>query len=509
MLFKSLLVIFCFYILFFAPFTVSQNLIKDDFRVNSDGANSEHELPDIDVDASGNFVLVWQGIKNNDYDIFAQRFNFDGDFSGENFLVNNQSLRNQKNPSIAKYSSGHFLIVWQDLRGGNYDIYAQLYEFSGDTIATNFKINDDSGNSTQQEPECDFFSNSVICWMDNRNGNQDIFLQLYDSLGSKVNSNIKVNVDSDSIQRRSSVAMSASGSFVVVWQDKRGGDFDIYAQRFDSLGNSLGNNFKINDDTSGSYQGFPEVDSDKKGNFVVVWEDTRESYYDIYAQFYNWSGEGVGPNFRVNDDPGSCYQGHSDVAMNGTGSFIIVWEDRRNGDSDVYAQRYDSDAQPEGGNYRVNSEAGSFGQKEPSVTTDGQTIFFVWQDNRLGDYDIFGKVVEWSWTDVEEEPDMENSPEDFVLYQNYPNPFNPHTTIPFTVHGSRETVDGSTPTTLKIYNIRGQLVRTLMNEKMIPGYYEVIWDGKDEKGKDVAIGIYFYRLKTKDYKKTKKMLLLR
>lgn len=58
MLFKSFLITFCFYILFFAPFTVSQNLIKDDFRVNSDGVNSEHELPDIDVDTSGNFVLV-------------------------------------------------------------------------------------------------------------------------------------------------------------------------------------------------------------------------------------------------------------------------------------------------------------------------------------------------------------------------------------------------------------------------------------------------------------------
>jgi len=65
------------------------------------------------------------------------------------------------------------------------------------------------------------------------------------------------------------------------------------------------------------------------------------------------------------------------------------------------------------------------------------------------------------------------------------------------------------PTSLKIYNILGQLVRTLVDEEKAPGNYKVVWDGKDNSGKEVGSGIYFYQLKTEEYTATKKMVLLR
>ena len=110
-------------------------------------------------------------------------------------------------------------------------------------------------------------------------------------------------------------------------------------------------------------------------------------------------------------------------------------------------------------------------------------------------------------TSVPEEPS--SSPTYFTLYQNYPNPFNPTTRIPFTVHGSRFMVRRPIPTTLKIYNVLGQKVRTLVDEEKLPGIYQVIWDGKDGEGKDVASGIYFYQLTAEGHTLTKKMLLLK
>jgi hypothetical protein len=109
---------------------------------------------------------------------------------------------------------------------------------------------------------------------------------------------------------------------------------------------------------------------------------------------------------------------------------------------------------------------------------------------------------------VEDSP-AENIPERFTLSQNYPNPFNPTTTIPFTVNGSQFIVHSPVRTTLKIYNILGQLVRTLVDEAKLPGRYNIIWDGKDNSGKEVGSGIYFYQLKTKEYTDTKKMVLLK
>jgi len=107
-------------------------------------------------------------------------------------------------------------------------------------------------------------------------------------------------------------------------------------------------------------------------------------------------------------------------------------------------------------------------------------------------------------TNVEESE--HEPPKNFFLSQNYPNPFNPETRIKYTV-GSRQI--HPIPTTLKIYNILGQLVRTLMDEPQESGSYEVIWDGKDEKGNDVASGIYFYQLKSGEFSQTKKMVLIR
>ena len=97
----------------------------------------------------------------------------------------------------------------------------------------------------------------------------------------------------------------------------------------------------------------------------------------------------------------------------------------------------------------------------------------------------------------------------FMLEQNYPNPFNPATIIPFTVHGELETEKSPIHTSLKIYNIRGELVRILTDERKASGRYQVIWDGKNEKGEDVASGIYFCILKAGDFSETKKMILLR
>ncbi|MFH1335865.1 MAG: FlgD immunoglobulin-like domain containing protein, partial [Candidatus Zixiibacteriota bacterium] len=90
-----------------------------------------------------------------------------------------------------------------------------------------------------------------------------------------------------------------------------------------------------------------------------------------------------------------------------------------------------------------------------------------------------------------------------------PNPFNPITTIHFTVFSRQSTVHSPILTSLRIYNILGETVKTLVDEFKGKGSYTVVWDGKDDKGEEVASGIYFYRLKSGEFSEAKKMLLLR
>ena len=89
-----------------------------------------------------------------------------------------------------------------------------------------------------------------------------------------------------------------------------------------------------------------------------------------------------------------------------------------------------------------------------------------------------------------------------ILYQNYPNPFNPETTISYQLPENSEVE-------LAIYNLKGQKVKTLVNELLPAGQHSVVWDGKDDNGKSVSSGIYFYKLKTGNFEKTKKMILMK
>ena len=97
-------------------------------------------------------------------------------------------------------------------------------------------------------------------------------------------------------------------------------------------------------------------------------------------------------------------------------------------------------------------------------------------------------------------------PETFSLYQNYPNPFNPATLIRY--HIPR--MDQATiQVELKIYNLLGDEVVTLVQQDQGAGYYEAKWDGKNNQGENVAAGTYIYRLQAGGFVKSNKMLLLR
>jgi hypothetical protein len=102
----------------------------------------------------------------------------------------------------------------------------------------------------------------------------------------------------------------------------------------------------------------------------------------------------------------------------------------------------------------------------------------------------------------EEEEEGSITPKDFELYQSYPNPFNNQTIIKYNLFKSCQV-------SLTIYNILGQKVKTLFEGYQEAGFKIVNWDGKDERGKDLASGIYFYQLKAGEVTQTKRMVLLK
>jgi hypothetical protein len=105
-------------------------------------------------------------------------------------------------------------------------------------------------------------------------------------------------------------------------------------------------------------------------------------------------------------------------------------------------------------------------------------------------------------TAVEERSGETDLPKEFALSQNYPNPFNPETEIRFDVAQPG-------PVRLEVFNSLGQRVRVLVNEIVTPGRYRALWDGRDDLGRALSSGVYFYRLEAMNFSRVQRMLLLK
>ncbi len=135
-----------------------------------------------------------------------------------------------------------------------------------------------------------------------------------------------------------------------------------------------------------------------------------------------------------------------------------------------------------------------------AVVTTGTTYYY-----RIGAIDKAGNAGPYSnefslkVTSVEQ---LSGMPTTFAMDQNYPNPFNPSTQIKFAL-------PSQSYVSLNIYNVSGELVRTLVNNDMSAGFYSVTWNGMNDHGQTVSTGVYLFRVQTGTFVSTKKMLLVK
>lgn len=127
--------------------------------------------------------------------------------------------------------------------------------------------------------------------------------------------------------------------------------------------------------------------------------------------------------------------------------------------------------------------------------------YYYWLESRSlnGEISFYGPVSVKILAD-DSQPEMPEIPLQTRLFSAFPNPFNPNTTLRYSLSEPGQMQ-------LVIYNLKGQIIQTYSREHSAAGYYQVHWDGRDQSGKPVAAGIYFYRMQCGDYHSTKKMLL--
>jgi hypothetical protein len=118
-----------------------------------------------------------------------------------------------------------------------------------------------------------------------------------------------------------------------------------------------------------------------------------------------------------------------------------------------------------------------------------------------------GNYIFLNTTDPVYANSLENLPDNYVLYQNYPNPFNPSTKIKFSI--PKDVRSERQEVTIKVYDVLGNEIATLVNEEKPAGEYKVEFFVGRDSSPDIASGIYFYQLSAGNFVQTKKMVLLK
>jgi hypothetical protein len=492
---------------------------------------AEQLNPVLIEDDSGGAIITWEDYRSgfaqkstggSSADIYAQRVNLNGvvQWQADGIAVNAES-NEQSAPQIARDESGGAVIVWQDFRFSNYDIYSQRIDRSGNLLWTSdgARVNSIS-HSLGKESLTD------------------------NSVGG-----------SDQIEPR--VVSDDSGGAIVMWRDYRGGSVAaLFAQRVNSLGNTLWNANDV-EISAGSFNDHYDHTMIEDGAHGALMAWTWVNNFVANGQTSSGGGgpdisaQGVYPNGLVywegdaNVSTATGNQTHAHMTLSGTSSTIIVWDDGRNfAEGDVYGSKLfpDGSLPIQLTAFTASVVEGNKVQLEWTTASEINNYGFYVERKAEGEANFTelpnsfvkgaGTTLEeqhYSWTDKEVTPGRyfyrlrqvdlngdfaysheirvvvsgvvgvwdDGLPFEFKLLQNFPNPFNPSTQIRYAIKDAGFVV-------LNVYNVLGQEVVTLVNERKEPGRYTARFDAGT-----LSSGIYVYRLTSGTESAVKNMLLVK
>ncbi len=359
--------------------------------------------PRIIPDGSGGAIVVWQDQRSGAFDVYAQRINSSGAVLWTtNGVALCTASGSQIYPFITPDGGGGAIVTWTDYRAGfpNTDIYAQRISAAGSVLWTADGVVINALPSTQYFANIatDGASGAIITWMDNRtapNG-YDVYAQRVNSVGSVLWASTGVVICAGpGDQQFPEIVADGSGGAIIAWQM----DYDdIYAQRIGALGVV---SWTANGVAVCTAPGLEAQDgligglvADGSGGAILSWDDTRNGGFDIYAQRMN----GVGVAQWVADGVAVCTatgdQQFPTIASDAAGGAVISWEDGRGATFDVYSQRVSTTGAPQWTANGVVLCSALGDQSYAAIAGDGYGgAVVVWNDPRSGNRDVYGERV--------------------------------------------------------------------------------------------------------------------
>lgn len=437
------------------------------------------------VGASGSNVhVVWYDNRDGNQEVYYKRSTDRGmSWSADVRLTSNTAP--SLNASIA-VSGSTLHVVWEDGRDGNYEIYYKRSTDGGISWGSDIRLTSDAAASFQASVSATGATVHVV-WRETRDaGNYDLYHKRSTDGGASWGSDARLTSD-PSVSYLPSV--SASGTNVhLAWWDNRDGNDEIYYKRSADGGLVWGSDVRLTSDSAGSQYASVSV----SGPVVhVAWRDYRHGNSQIYYKRSTNGGVAWGTDTRM-----TVTSAVSELpSVSASGSFVhVVWRDDRDGSTEIYYKSSTDGGVSWGSDTRLTSNPSM--KLYSSVAASDSVVHAVWTDSRDGNYEVYykrnptGNVTGIRTVGSE-------VPGEFTLEQNYPNPFNPGTTIEFTCP-RRAFV------TLRVYDMLGREVATLISQVLSPGRYRVPWDAGS-----IPSGAYAYRLQAGQSSQTRTLIVLR
>lgn len=246
--------------------------------------------PKMESDGAGGAIIVWQDKRNGvDYDIYAQRINGAGivQWTTNGIFICSLANTTQSNPKLRTDGSGGAIIAWQDKRNGtDYDIYAQRVNASGvlQWASNGIPVCAAIGNQSAIDLTNEAINGVIIAWKDQRGGNTDIYAQKIDLAGTAQWAVNGIPIATNAApQLNPNIVGDGTGGAIIVWQDSSAGNWNIKSQRIDGSGNIMWTAGGVDVGIAPGNQTSPHNVSDGNGGSIYAWQDKRSGNFDIYA----------------------------------------------------------------------------------------------------------------------------------------------------------------------------------------------------------------------------------
>jgi hypothetical protein len=367
-------------------------------------ASGAQVSPTIVSDGAGGALIAWVDSRSGNSDIYAQRITAAGaiqwtaDGAALCTAVGTQNIT-----AIDSDGAGGAIVTWQDSRGGvlTADIYAQRISAAGAVQWTADGVAICATTQGQYTPAIvsDGSGWAIVAWVDDRSGNLDIYAQRISAAGViQWAANGVALCVAPYDQRMPAIVSDGTGGAIVTWSDLHLGiSWDIYAQRISSTGAIQWAANGVPLCSNNSEQVYPAIASDGASGAIVAWQDARGGNYDIYAQRISAAGAVQWTANGVSLCTAAGSQEKSRIVTDGVGGAIVTWHDYRSGSgNDVYAQRISAAgaAQWTVGGVALCTATGD--QNYPALVSDGAAGAIVsWYDGRngTGNGDIYAQRV--------------------------------------------------------------------------------------------------------------------